>query len=182
MRKLLMTLTMIAFVAIGLTNAQGQYMHTGVYTLQFDDEVKIKIGGAVENQSTNQWKNGGKVGSHEISGEDFKKLQAATSNEYKFEIESKKIGTLHKIKVTDMKTGNTVNGIFDERINEFTFGSSKKASADKVEIGVIKGKLDMNSGKITNGTYEVGFIAGKAPVLISASATFKFTGSGKAEK
>ncbi|MEZ5006966.1 MAG: hypothetical protein R2753_02310 [Chitinophagales bacterium] len=189
MRKLIMTFTMLAFVAMGCMNAQqgqGQYMHTGTYTLQFDDNVKIKIGGAAQDQSSKQWQNGGKVGNTEISGEDFKKMQEATSSQFKFEIESKSIGTLHKIKVTDLSNGKTVNGIYDERKNEFTFGSSKSTNAGngagKVEIGVIKGKLDIDSSTITDGKYEVGFIAGKAPVLVSASATFTFTGSAKAAK
>ena len=177
--------TLLIFVALGCSQAQdnsgGKYMFTGVYTLDFSDQVKIRIGGATQEKSSKEWQGGSKVGNHTIDAATFAKLQEATSDKFKIEIEKKSIGTLHKVYATDLKTGKKVNGIFDSRKNEFTVGSSKgaqtKDGAGKTEVGIIKGKLNADKSEIVSGKFDVGFIAGKAPVLVSASANFTFTGT-----
>ncbi len=186
MKKLLTIATLLMFIAVGNMNAQDKYMFSGVYKLDFSDQVRIKVGGASQEKSSKEWKSGGKVGNHEIDAATFEKLQAATSGEFKMEIETKSIGTLHKVIFTDAKTGNVINGIFDARKNEFTVGSSKSQQAangaGKTEIGIIKGTLSADKSTITDGTFDVGFIAGKAPAIISASASFAFTGAVMQEK
>lgn len=185
MRKLFTIATLLIFVALGCSQAQdnsgdGKYMFTGVYKLEFSDQVRIKIGGAAQEKSSKEWESGSKVGNHEIDAATYAKLQAATANEFKIQIEKKSIGTLHKVVATDIETGKSVNGIYDARKNEFTVGSSKgqqtKDGAGKTEVGIIKGKLSPDKSEIVSGKFDVGFIAGKAPVLVSASALFTFTG------
>jgi hypothetical protein len=186
MKKLLTIATLLMFIALGNVSAQDKYMFSGVYRLDFSDQVRIKVDGASQEKSTKEWNSGGKVGNHEIDAATFAKLQDATSGEFKIEIETKSIGTLHKVQFTDAKTGNVINGIFDAKKNEFTVGSSKGQTAangaSKTEIGIIKGTLSADKSTITEGTFDVGFIAGKAPAVISASATFTFTGKLMEEK
>ncbi len=173
---------MLMFVAVSTLSAQSdRFMHEATYTFTFSDQVKIKIGSAAQNKSTKEWSSGQKLGNHEIKPEDFKKLQDAASNKFTFKIEKKKLGTLHKLLATDLKTGKTVNGIYDERNKTFSFGKFTKVN-NTIEGGIVKGNIDVKTGKITNGKYEVGSMAGKAPLIISASATFSFTGSTKIRK
>ena len=151
MRKLFSIATLLIFVALGCSQAQdakkGQYMFTGVYNLEFSDQVKVKIGGAMQEKSSNEWKDGGsKVGKHTVDAATFAKLQAATSTSYTIQIETKSIGNLHKVRATDNNTGKIVNGIFDSRKNEFTVGSSKgqqaKNGSGSTQVGIVKGKFN----------------------------------------
>jgi hypothetical protein len=180
MKKLFTIATLLIFISVGNITAQNKYIVKANSAFSFSDQVRIKVGGASQERSTKEWKNGGKVGNHEIDAATFAKLQAATSGNYTMEIEAKSIGTLHKVILTDVATGKSINGVFDSRKNEFTVGSSKTKQgangAGKTEIGIIKGKLSADKSTITDGTFEVGFIAGKAPAVITASATFTFSG------
>lgn len=180
MKKLLAITTLLMFIALGSINAQNKYILKANCAFNFSDQVKIKVGGASQERSTKEWKGGGKVGNHEIDAATFAKLQAAASGQFKIQIDAKSMGTLHKVKFTDVKSGKVIKGIFDARNNQFTVGSSKGQraanGAGKTQIGVIKGTLSADKSTITDGTFEVGFIAGKAPAVISSSATFTFTG------
>jgi hypothetical protein len=180
MKKVFAIATLLMFIALGNINAQNKYIVKAETAFSFSDQVKIKVAGVTQVKSTKEMKSGGKIGNHEIDAATFAKLQEATSGQFTMEIEAKSIGTLHKVIFTDVKTGKVMNGVFDSKKNQFTVGSSKSQQAangsGKTEIGVIKGTLSADKKTITNGTFEVGFIAGKAPAVVSASATFNFTG------
>lgn len=181
MRKFFTVATLLMFVAMGCSNAQGgqgKYEFAGIYTLEFSDQVRINIGGASQNKSSKEWSGGSKVGNHTIDAETFKKLQSATTSKIKIEIEKFKVGTIQKVRATDLTTGKVSNGIYDSRKNQLTIGSSvsQKASngAGKTQVGFIKAKFNTDKSALTNGTFDVGVIAGKAPLLVSAKAVFNF--------
>jgi len=179
MRKLFAIATVC--LLLGSVNLQAQnnkYMHTGIYDLTFSEEVMIQIGGAKENKTTSEWEKGSKVGKHQIDPAIFKEMQEKTSGKFKIEVETKKIGTLHGIRVTDLKTEKVMKGIFNEKDNKFTFGAaktSKQGGGSKTDIGVIAGQFSKDKKTIENGEFGIGFIAGKSPHVISARAVFYYT-------
>ena len=179
MKKLIAFATVLIFAASFTLEAQTiKYMFTGVYNLEFTDQVMIQVGGAKQNKSTSEWEGGSKVGKHTITPEMFEELQGATSSKFKMEIEKKKIGTLRGIQVTDLSTGKVMKGIYNEQDRKFTFGSSKttkQGGATKTDMGVVTGKLSADKSTIEKGEFGVGFIAGKSPHVITARAVFYYS-------
>lgn len=181
MKKLFGLLTLSLFLFAGAVQAQAsKYMFTGTYELKFTDQVRIRAGNASQNKSTAEWAKGnGKVGNHTIDSKTFAEMQSKLVTNIKIEIESKATGVLHKIVVTDTKSGQAMNGLYNSKTNEFTFGSAKstkQGAANKIEMGVVKAKLSPDKQAISNGEFAIGFIAGNGAVAVSADATFYFTG------
>ena len=168
------------------TKENGKYLFEGDFNLTFTDNVKIKIGGSQQNKTTDEWKSGAKVGKHTIDAATFTKLQEATSDKFTFKISAKPRGTFHDMWVTDLATGKTVKGVFNSKTKEFTFMDAKSqkttSNSGRMAAGVISGKLVEDFSKINGGRFSIGWIAGKAPVIISADATFFFTGKRAAGK
>jgi hypothetical protein len=179
MKKLFALSAILLFTAFALTvEAQdSKYMFSGEFTLNFSDEVTIKVGGAKESKSAAEWEQGGKVGKHTINAKTFASIQQATSGKFKIEIEKKKVGTLHALKATDIESGKVVKGIYNDKDRKFTFGSAKStksSGATKTDIGVIKGQFSEDMDKINNGEFGIGFIAGNGAAVLSANAVFYF--------
>lgn len=184
MRKLFTVLTLSVFVAIGCMNAQqgqGKYKFEGVFTLNYSDDVRIEVGGASQTKSSGEWKSGSKVGKHEIDGKTFEKMKAAASKQFKIQIEKASLGTLHRAKVTDLKTNTSYTGIYDAKYKKLTFGDLKGKSTGK-DSGELKGglvdcRVDTKTGEITKGNYSIVHAVNKGALILSIRAIFKFTGS-----
>jgi hypothetical protein len=180
-------LLLIAFVIFGLitTQAQQAMMFTGVFELKVSDNVKIRTGGASKEQSSKEWKSGGKVGNQNIPSDVYQKLESNVAKAYKIELAEKTKGILKDAFLTDMSTNKRTKGIYNTQTREFLFGSAKNVSTGNnkdcgaVNVGLVKGKLSADMKKIEDGEIGAGFIAGCKPVIISADATFYFTGTSK---
>lgn len=179
MKNLLAFATLFLFVATtSVVQAQdGKYMHSSEYTFDFSDEVLIRIGGAAQTKSTSEWETDGTVGKHTIDKKTFNALKEATTGKFRIEIETKKVGTLHAMKVTDVQNGNILKGIYNEKDRKFTFGSAKtqqQGGATKTDIGVVKGQLSEDMSKITDGEFGIAFILGNSGAILTANAVFYF--------
>lgn len=180
MNKFIAIATLLLFAGTLTATAQNSpYMMSKTFKFTFSEEVMIQVGAAKENKSTKEWEKGGTVGKHPIDPALFEEIKKATSSQFLIEIEKKKVGTLHGMKVTDLETGKVIKGIYDEKDNKFTFGAAKTThqnGGSKTDIGVIAGQFNDDLTSIQNGEFGIGFIAGKAPAVISARAVFYFSG------
>lgn len=178
-------LAAILVLGIFATQAQQVMSFTGVYELKVSDNVKIRSGGATKEQSSKEWKSGGKVGNQTIPADVYSKLESSVAKSYKIELASKTKGILKDAFLTDMGTNKRTKGIYNTQTREFLFGSASNVSTGTnkdcgaLNVGMVKGKLSEDMSKIENGEIGVGFIAGCKPVVISADATFYFTGTSK---
>ncbi len=183
MKKLFIVATIFSIAFLGNVHAQ-QNLFTGSFNLEFSDEVKIRTGSAAQKKSTSEWASGSKVGKHNIKPETFQKLQENVDESFSIEIRKKNFFGLHEMWATSSKTGKKTKGAYNSKTNEFAFGSSKGSQgANKdcgsLEIGIVKGKLNADKSAIEDGEFKVGFVAGCKPVIVSADATFYYTGVSK---
>ncbi len=174
MKKLTLSLLCLMTIFIGTGFASDYHLFQGNFQVQFEDNTRIREGSAVENKSTNQWKNGGKVDNKEIDPAIFEQLKTSAPEYFKIGIEKKGVGDIRNIWFTDLSTNKKVKGFYDVKTRGFTIGQMQQAGTNKVETGVIKGYFNDDFSKITKGEYIVGFLAGKAPLVVSADATFFF--------
>lgn len=184
MRKIL---SLLAFVGISIFTMQAQQTmsFTGSFDLKVSDNVKIRSGGATKEQSSSDWKSGGKVGNQSIPTDVYSKLEKSVAKSFKIELTEKSKGILKDAFLTDLSTNKRTKGIYNTKTREFLFGSSSNVSTGNnkncgaVNVGLVKGKLSEDMTKIEDGEIGAGFIAGCKPTVISADATFYYTGSSK---
>jgi len=179
MKNIIYALALALFI-ISTVKAQNnnKYMLDKVYKLEFSNKVKIKIGNAIKILDSNKWKKGGKVDNHTIKPELFNKLQNKTTKKIRIQIIKKaKIGTIHKLILTDLKTGKIINGIFDKRTNKFAVSSikgKKQKKLHKNKILIFKGKFNTKKTKIFNGKFENSIIVNNKKAFLTIKATFNF--------
>lgn len=186
MKKLMAIAAVFMLFAISPNFAQdSKYMYSEDFSFAFSDDVKINVGGASKKQNAEQWEKGGKVGNHTIEPAIYKKLQDAVSSNFKIEIEKKSIGTLHRMKITDLDKGTSVFGTYNDRDRKFTFGSAKgqkQGGGQKTDISLGKGQFSEDMMTIENGELIVGTIMGKGGAVLTVGATFYYTGAHPGEK
>lgn len=179
--KNLFTLIIGALLSSALFAQEVEF--TGTYNLDISDQVRIRTGGTARTQGAGEWKKGSKVGNRDIPADTYAKMEEKLPKQYKLEIMKSGKGILKDAFLTNLTTGERYKGIYNTNTRDFLFaqgqGSQKNQNCGSFSLGVVKGKLSADRKKIENGEIGMGFVAGCKPVLISADATFFFSGALK---
>lgn len=163
--------------------APGYWAFDKTYDLTYDDIVRIAVGGAVYDQTRNEWLGGGSAGNVQIPPDVFAAIDAASPHKIRVQVRNSWF-FLRSIRVTYLDQGNQViNGLYNANTREFLFlggngggGQVGNTACGAITIGAVAGNFSGDLSRIENGKYSVGFIAGCVPIFISASAEFTFDG------
>ncbi len=155
------------------------------FKVDWTDQVRISVGGAVADKKRQEIHNGSKVGNVTIDPKIFAKMEQELGGPYYFKVEKYGIGDLRKVTLTDVKKNTSIKGLYSVAKREFIFASAAGQRHNKncgsVSLGTIKGKFSSDFNKLESGEFSLGFIAGCEPVLIGAGATFFFSGTSASD-
>lgn len=155
---------------------------TGIFTIKLSEDVRIRTGGTAQVRSSNEWKKGGKVGNQTIPADTYEKMTEKLPTEYKIEILKTGKGILKDAFITNLTTNEKMKGIYNVNTRDFLFGSAagtgnqQNKNCGSFSLGIVKGKLSADKSTIEKGEIGIGFVAGCKPILVSADATFYYTG------
>ena len=175
------TITFILTLLLGTTLVSAQDVDfTGIFTIKISDDVRIRTGGTAQVKSSGEWKKGGKIGNQSIPADTYEKMEEKLPKEYKIEILKTGKGILKDAFITNLTTNERMKGIYNVNTRDFLFGSGSGNQQNKncgsFSLGIVKGKLSPDKSTIEKGEIGIGFVAGCKPILISADATFYYTG------
>jgi hypothetical protein len=175
-------LLLISLFSLNTLRAQ-QIDFTATFKIALSEDVRIRTGGTTKTQSGSEWKKGSKVGNQTIPADTYAKMEEKLPKEYEIEVLKTGKGILRDAFITNLSTGEKVKGIYNTNTRDFLFGNitgqgnQANKNCGSFSVGVVKGKLSADRTSISNGEIGMGFVAGCKPVLISADATFFYTGT-----
>lgn len=162
---------------------QMQWAFDGEFELTYKDSVTIAVGGAVYNQTTDEWLSGGSAGNAQIPPAVFADLQESLPGHVRLQVQQSWF-FLRQIKITYLDQGNQViNGLYNANNGDYLFlglngasGSIGNTACGIITMGAVTGRLSADQLAINNGRFGMGFIAGCGPIFVGANATFYYEG------